>query len=61
MVVIFYDTVYVNSEGIVHFASDIYGYDRALDEALSRGYPYEEIEARPESRLTGTAGPSRKS
>jgi murein L,D-transpeptidase YcbB/YkuD len=48
-VVIFYDTVHVNSEGVVHFASDIYGHDRALDEALSRGYPYEEIEESPES------------
>jgi murein L,D-transpeptidase YcbB/YkuD len=39
-VVIFYDTVHVNSEGVVHFVSDIYGHDRALDEALARGYPY---------------------
>jgi murein L,D-transpeptidase YcbB/YkuD len=49
MVVIFYDTVHVNSEGIVHFASDIYGHDRALDEALARGYPYREIADGPES------------
>jgi murein L,D-transpeptidase YcbB/YkuD len=41
-VVIFYDTVHVNSEGVVHFVSDIYGHDRALDEALARGYPYPE-------------------
>ena len=41
-VVIFYDTVHVNSEGIVHFVGDIYGHDRALDEALQRGYPYPE-------------------
>jgi murein L,D-transpeptidase YcbB/YkuD len=41
-VVIFYDTVHVNSEGIVHFVGDIYGHDRALDEALARGYPYPE-------------------
>ena len=39
-VVIFYDTVHVNSEGIVHFVGDIYGHDRALDQALARGYPY---------------------
>ena len=38
-VVIFYDTVHVNSEGIVHFVGDIYGHDRALDQALARGYP----------------------
>ena len=37
--VIFYDTVHVNSEGIGHFVGDIYGHDRALDEALARGYP----------------------
>ena len=39
-VVLFYDTVHVNSEGIVHFVGDIYGHDRALDQALARGYPY---------------------
>jgi L,D-transpeptidase YcbB len=39
-VVLFYDTVHVNSEGVVHFVGDIYGHDRALDEALARGYPY---------------------
>jgi murein L,D-transpeptidase YcbB/YkuD len=38
-VVIFYDTVHVNSEGIVHFVGDIYGHDRALDQALARAYP----------------------
>jgi murein L,D-transpeptidase YcbB/YkuD len=41
-VVIFYDTVHVNSEGVVHFVGDIYGHDRVLDEALGRGYPYPE-------------------
>jgi murein L,D-transpeptidase YcbB/YkuD len=41
-VVIFYDTVHVNSENVVHFVSDIYGHDRTLDEALARGYPYPE-------------------
>lgn len=42
MVVIFYDTVHVNSENVVHFVGDIYGHDRALDEALEGGYPYPE-------------------
>jgi murein L,D-transpeptidase YcbB/YkuD len=42
MVVLFYDTVHVNSEGVVHFVGDIYGHDRALDGALARGYPYPE-------------------
>jgi len=41
-VVLFYDTVHVNSEGVVHFVGDIYGHDRALDQALARGYPYPE-------------------
>lgn len=39
-VVLFYDTVHVNSEGVVFFADDIYGHDRALDAALAAGYPY---------------------
>jgi murein L,D-transpeptidase YcbB/YkuD len=42
MVVLFYDTVHVNSEGVVHFVGDIYGHDRTLDRALARGYPYPE-------------------
>ncbi len=42
LVVLFYDTVHVNSEGVVHFARDIYGHDREMDKALSRGYPYPE-------------------
>jgi murein L,D-transpeptidase YcbB/YkuD len=45
MVVLFYDTVHVNSEGVVHFVGDIYGHDRALDEAIGRGYPYPEAPA----------------
>lgn len=43
VVVLFYDTVHVNSEGVVHFVGDIYGHDRVLDEALARGYPYSEV------------------
>jgi murein L,D-transpeptidase YcbB/YkuD len=39
-VVLFYDTVHVNSEGVVFFVDDIYGHDRALDAALRKGYPY---------------------
>jgi murein L,D-transpeptidase YcbB/YkuD len=42
MVVLFYDTVHVDAKGVVYFASDIYGHDRALDRALARGYPYPE-------------------
>lgn len=39
-VVLFYDTVHVNSEGVVSFVRDIYDDDRELDVALTRGYPY---------------------
>ena len=39
-VVVFYDTVHVNSEQTVFFVDDIYGYDKALDAALQRGYPF---------------------
>jgi L,D-transpeptidase YcbB len=39
-VVLFYDTVHVNSEGVVFFAEDIYLHDKALDAALAQGYPY---------------------
>jgi murein L,D-transpeptidase YcbB/YkuD len=39
-VVLFYDTVHVNSDGVVFFVNDIYGDDRQLDAALAQGYPY---------------------
>ena len=39
-VVLFYDTVHVNSQGVLFFVEDIYGHDRQLDEALVVGYPY---------------------
>jgi murein L,D-transpeptidase YcbB/YkuD len=42
-VVLYYDTVHVNSENVVHFADDIYGDDAALDRALAHGYPYPRV------------------
>jgi murein L,D-transpeptidase YcbB/YkuD len=39
-VVVFYDTVHVNSEQVVFFVDDIYGFDKALDGALLKGYPF---------------------
>jgi murein L,D-transpeptidase YcbB/YkuD len=39
-VILFYDTVHVNSQGVLFFVEDIYGHDRQLDTALSVGYPY---------------------
>lgn len=39
-VVLFYVTTHVDSEGVVHFADDIYGLDETLQTALAQGYPY---------------------
>jgi L,D-transpeptidase YcbB len=39
-IILFYDTVHVNSAGVLFFVDDIYGHDRQLDAALARGYPY---------------------
>jgi murein L,D-transpeptidase YcbB/YkuD len=51
-VIIFYDTVHVNSQGVLFFVEDIYGHDRQLDEALAVGYPYPAHTAQ-----TAAAGP----
>ena len=39
-VLIFYDTVYVDSKGVLHVADDYYGHDAQLEKALAHGYPY---------------------
>ncbi len=39
-VFLFYDTAYVDSKGVVHFADDYYGHDARLEKALAHGYPY---------------------
>jgi murein L,D-transpeptidase YcbB/YkuD len=39
-VILFYDTAYVDSRGVVHFTDDYYGHDAKLEKALSMGYPY---------------------
>ena len=39
-VFLFYDTAYVDSKGLVHFADDYYGHDARLEKALAHGYPY---------------------
>jgi murein L,D-transpeptidase YcbB/YkuD len=49
-VVLFYDTVHVNSEGVVRFADDIYGDDAILDKALAHGYPYPRTDREDPSR-----------
>lgn len=39
-VVTFYGTAMVDDDGEVHFSKDIYGYDAALEKALSKDRPY---------------------
>jgi murein L,D-transpeptidase YcbB/YkuD len=39
-VVLFYDTMHVDSEGVAHFMDDIYGDDLLLETAIENGYPY---------------------
>lgn len=39
-VILFYDTAYVNSKGVVQFADDYYGHDARLEKALAGGFPY---------------------
>jgi L,D-transpeptidase YcbB len=39
-VLILYGTAAVDESGRVHFFEDIYGYDRELEQALAKGYPY---------------------
>jgi murein L,D-transpeptidase YcbB/YkuD len=37
---IIYGTVAVDDKNTLFFFDDIYGYDKLLDEALKKGYPY---------------------
>ena len=39
-VILFYDTAYVDSKGVVYFTQDYYGHDVQLEKALAGGYPY---------------------
>ena len=39
-VLIIYGTVAVDDKSTVFFFDDTYGYDKLLDEALKKGYPY---------------------
>jgi murein L,D-transpeptidase YcbB/YkuD len=39
-VLILYSTVVISEDGVVHIFDDIYGHDKALEEALAKGYPY---------------------
>jgi L,D-transpeptidase YcbB len=39
-VLILYGTVLVDEKNNVYFFDDVYGYDKQLDEALKKGYPY---------------------
>ena len=40
-VIIGYFTATADEDGSIHFFSDLYGYDKALDAALDKGIPYE--------------------
>ena len=39
-IVIFYATAIVAEDGQTHFFDDLYGYDQALQQVLSKGPPY---------------------
>jgi L,D-transpeptidase YcbB len=39
-VILFYDTAYVDSKGVVYFTQDYYEHDAQLEKALAGGYPY---------------------
>ena len=41
-VLLVYLTAIVLEDGVVHFFDDIYGHDKALQQALAKGYPYAE-------------------
>ena len=41
-VLLVYLTAVVLEDGLVHFFDDIYGHDKALQQALAKGYPYPE-------------------
>jgi len=41
-VLLVYLTAVVLEDGLVHFFDDLYGHDKALEEALAKGYPYPE-------------------
>lgn len=43
-VLILYTTAVVQPDGEVEFFSDIYGYDKKLEEALAAGYPYKTLD-----------------
>lgn len=42
-VLILYSTAVVEPDGEVHFFSDIYGYDKDLEQALAAGFPYTNV------------------
>ena len=55
-VILFYDTAYVDSKGVVWFADDYYGHDAKLEQALRGGYPYprKELKRVPASECPGS-------
>ena len=51
-VVINYLTANADEDGSVHFFNDIYGYDKELEAALTKGIPYEQATVKINPKLT---------
>ena len=51
-VVIFYLTATADEDGTIHFFDDVYGYDKSLEEVLSKGMPYPSAPAKINPKLT---------
>jgi murein L,D-transpeptidase YcbB/YkuD len=51
-VVLTYMTANVDEDGSVHFFNDIYGYDKELEAALTKGIPYEQATVKINPKLT---------
>lgn len=56
-VVITYLTANADEDGTMHFFSDLYGYDKLLDDALAKPRPYDRKPAKINPKVTagGTA------
>ena len=50
---IIYETARVDEDGTVHFFSDIYGYDKEMEEVLAAGDPFP-IKPRPKQQAADT-------
>ncbi len=55
-IVIFYLTAHVGDDGRTDFFDDIYGYDKQLDDVLSKGMPYPATQQKVDPHAIGTPG-----